>query len=343
MAAAIPAGWYPNPWNDAEELYWSGAEWTGISRAARRVAPQQGTPVTSDGVEDSTIMRPVGPAATRDAAPLVAAPDSSVGTVQPLLEQSYPTVPYGDQQHTGLSYVPTSAPGPNPFGPPAYTPPAYVPSVDLPPDHVPSAEVPSAYAPLADVPPAYAPLADVPPAYARPAEVPPAYARPAYAPRSDVPPTYATGYSAPQYAPPAAPSTPDASAPPEQPQFDPARTTTDAASHSDAPHTDSADAATIRWALSAGAQPQPENNPRARFGLIAMIVGIVAAVFAVIPGLSFAAWIPAFVAIGFGIVGYLGGRPRAFSLTGIIAGGAALAVGTAVSIWFLAQLGVLAR
>jgi hypothetical protein len=108
-----------------------------------------------------------------------------------------------------------------------------------------------------------------------------------------------------------------------------------------APHADSADAASIRWALSAGAPPQPAVRSRAKFGLIAMIAGIVAAVFAVIPGLSFAAWIPAFVAIGLGIVGYLGGRPRAFALTGIITGGAALAVGTAVSIWFLAQLGVL--
>lgn len=226
MAAEIPAGWYPNPWNDAEELYWSGAEWTGISRAAHRVAAQQGMPVASD-VEDSTIMRPVG---------------------------------------TELSYAPPSAPqqGPNTFGPPAYAPPA-------------------------------------------------------------TPPVYSDAQYAAPYASPYAAQAPIATTAPIP----------------DAPHADAADAASIRWALSMGAPPQPAVNPRAKFGLIAMIVGIVAAVFAVVPGLSFAAWIPAFVAIGLGIVGYLGGRPRASALTGIITGGSALAAGTAVSIWFLVQLGVL--
>ena len=246
MAAEIPAGWYPNPWNDAEELYWSGVEWTGISRAAHRVAPQQGMPEASADVEDSTVMRPVGPAAAALHAPPVVAPPSDAPPPAP-------------QQ------------GPNPFGPPAYAPPAYG-------------------------PPTYAPE----------------YSAPQYGADNSTPP-YAPAYSARQYAPPPAP-----------------------------PHTDEPDATSIRWALSAGTPPQPAVNPRAKFGLIAMIVGIVAAVFAVIPGLSFAAWIPAFVAIAFGIVGYLGGRPRAFALTGIIAGGAALAVGTAVSIWFLTQLGVLA-
>ena len=48
MAAEIPAGWYPNPWNDAEELYWSGAEWTGISRAAHRSGPAVAPPVLDE-------------------------------------------------------------------------------------------------------------------------------------------------------------------------------------------------------------------------------------------------------------------------------------------------------
>jgi hypothetical protein len=100
------------------------------------------------------------------------------------------------------------------------------------------------------------------------------------------------------------------------------------------------DAASIRWALG-NDQPVHTADRRARFGLISMIVGIAAVVFAIIPGLSFAAWVPAFVAIAFGIVAFLGDRPRTFALTGIITGGASLAVGTAVSIWFLVQLGTL--
>jgi hypothetical protein len=179
----------------------------------------------------------------------------------------------------------------------------YAPPIVAPPSDTPSPAPRQGPNPFG--PPVYAPPAYAPSAYA------PEYAAPQYAPEYSAP-HYGPEYSAPQYAPPAA------------------------------PHTDQPDATSIRWALSAGTPPQPAVNPRAKFGLIAMIVGIVAAVFAVIPGLSFAAWIPAFVAIAFGIVGYLGGRPRAFALTGIIAGGAALAVGTAVSIWFLTQLGVLA-
>ena len=46
--------------------------------------------------------------------------------------------------------------------------------------------------------------------------------------------------------------------------------------------------------------------------------------------------------IGLGIASYVGGRPRGYALAGIIEGGAALAAGTGVSIWFLVQLGALA-
>ncbi|GAB3395265.1 hypothetical protein GCM10027568_27090 [Humibacter soli] len=216
MADAIPAGWYPNPWNDGEELYWSGSDWTGISRTAHRrdaEAPVVAAPATSTAsdLEESTVMRPVG-AATAFEPVAYAAP------------------------------APYAAPDPYSPGPDTYSP-------------------------------------------------EPQYASPQYS-------------AAPRY------PTPDATS--------------------------------IRWALSSD-QPQQPVRRHPHFGLVSMIVGIAAAVCAIIPGLSLAAWIPAFVAIPFGIVAFLGGRPRGFALTGIITGGAALAVGTAVSIWFIVQLGVLAH
>lgn len=228
MGADIPAGWYPNPWNDAEELYWSGAEWTGISRAVRRAPqPEDAAAVASD-VEDSTVLRPVGPAAAATTyAPAYAAPFTE----------------------------PQASAEPTPGAPVSAT-------------H--GGEAPIAFG-----------------------------AEPALFP-SDVPLPDATG-------------------------------------------AEGANAATIRWALNEAAPAAPAKNPRARFGLIGMILGIVAAVFAIVPGLSLAAWVPAFVGIGLSIVGYLGGKPRGFALAGIITGGAALAVGTAVSIWFLTQLAPLLR
>lgn len=217
MADEIPAGWYPNPWNDGEELYWSGVDWTGISRTAHRretEAAVVAAPAASAApeLEESTVIRPVGNAA-------------------------------------------------------AFEPVAYA-----------------------------APL---------PHAAPDAYSsEPQHSPE----PQYS---SAPQYS----------AATPQYP---------------------TPDAASIRWALS-NDQPQQPVRRHPHFGLVSMIAGIAAAVFAVIPGLSLAAWIPAFVAIPLGIVAFLGGRPRGFALAGIITGGAALAVGTAVSIWFIVQLGVLAR
>jgi len=221
MADAIPAGWYPNPWNDGEELYWSGSDWSGISRTAHRretEASVVAVPATStaSGLEESTVMRPVG-ASTVFEPVAYAAPD-------------------------------TYSPEPDQYPPDSYLPKPYLPE-----------------------------------------------------------PQYA---DAPQYA--------------ASPQYP------------------TPDATSIRWALNSD-QPQQPVRRHPHFGLVSLIVGIAAAVFAVIPGLSLAAWIPAFVAIPFGIVAFLGGRPRGVAIAGIITAGAALAVGTAVSIWFIVQLGVLAR
>lgn len=232
MADAIPAGWYPNPWNDAEELYWSGADWTGISRTAhRRSAPDAiAAAQPASEVEESTVMRPVGGTFAQ-----VAADAPQPATFVPAVPASAELAPFGAP--------PTTAPYGETY-----------------------AAAPVAAAPTFDNP-------------------------------------YAVGPSI------------------QQPYAVP-------------------DAASIRWALG-NDQPVHAPNRRARFGLISMIVGIAAVVFAIIPGLSFAAWVPAFVAIAFGIVAFLGDRPRTFALAGIITGGASLAVGTAVSIWFLVQLGTL--
>ncbi|NEM90877.1 hypothetical protein [Galbitalea soli] len=64
-----------------------------------------------------------------------------------------------------------------------------------------------------------------------------------------------------------------------------------------------------------------------------MIVGIVAAVFAIVPGFSFIAFIPAFTAIALGIVGLVRrharrGRP----LSGVVLGGVSLLVAVVVSV-----------
>lgn len=266
MAAEIPAGWYPNPWNDAEELYWSGTEWTGISRAVHRAAPSSGTPVMTSEIEEATIMRPaLASTSTRDASPF--APPSVPGEPHPAATLATPTV---------------AAPVTSSFAPPTSR--AYPQTTSYLP--------PAQYAPAPDT---AAPAAGV--AEAAVADAAVAGAAVADAAVQDAPRPAAGG-------------------------------------------ADAADATSIRWALGPTPAP-PATNPRAKFGLVAMILGIVAAVFAVIPGLSFAAWLPAFVAIAFGIVGYLGGKPRGSALAGIITGGAALAVGTGMSIWLLALWGVI--
>jgi hypothetical protein len=313
MAAEIPAGWYPNPWNDAEELYWSGTEWTGISRAVHQAAASAGGAAAAPEIEESTVMRPVGPGAGAqfDAQ----AGGAQYGSPQPGSAQ------FAAPQPGGASFGVVYGAGAGPQDAPAYAPqqsapplPAAVPGPPTTPPAVPPtpAAAPHSTAPYPDAgvpaPPAAAPTYS----YDGSASAP-------YVGTASTPYAGTASY--------AAPAQNGASfAPPPQPY--------DAATFP----SDSADAATIRWAL--GSSPTaPATNRRAKFGLVAMILGIVAAVFAVIPGLSFAAWVPAFVAIALGIIGYLGGKPRAFALAGIIAGGAALAVGTGVSIWFLIQLG----
>lgn len=250
MAAEIPAGWYPNPWNDAEELYWSGIEWTGISRAVHRAPATGGISAAASEIEDSTIMRPVGPPfEAQDVSP------QSATAVTPIAD---------------TASFPGAAPSPQPEPFPTSAAPTFQPEPYV--------------APVAPAAPVFQPQ-----------------------PYAPLPPAPIGGPTAEGVLP-----------------------------------ADAADAASLRWSFGSAAAPTPV-NPRAKFGLIAMILGIVAAAFAVIPGVSFAAWIPAFVAIALGIIGYLGGKPRAFALTGIITGGAALAVGTGVSIWLLIQLGALGR
>ena len=295
MTAEIPAGWYPNPWNDAEELYWSGTEWTGISRVVHHESPAAfdasvSAPSSASDIEDATIMRPAS------ASPLPSASDPAYGG----------TAAASDGAQV-IGAPPVSSSSRAPYG--------------APQPAVAEQAAPDATRSISYDPPQ--------PFYAAPAA-----------------PYAAPGYGAPYATPQAAPS-----ATPEAPQSTPAppvgytmpfgqggapaqtQGQTQGQGQSPAP-----DAASIRWALGNSAPGQPVGNPRAKFGLIAMIIGIVAVVFAIIPGLSLAAWLPAFVAIGLGIVGYLGGRPRTFALVGIVTGGVALAVGTGVSIWFLTRL-----
>lgn len=64
-----------------------------------------------------------------------------------------------------------------------------------------------------------------------------------------------------------------------------------------------------------------------------MVLGIIAAVFAIVPGLSFGAWLFAIPAIILGIIGMRKrGAPRGRATAGLIEGGAAMVVAIAVSI-----------
>lgn len=68
-------------------------------------------------------------------------------------------------------------------------------------------------------------------------------------------------------------------------------------------------------------------------GLAALIVGIVAFIFAVIPFLSFVAWVPALVAIGLGIAGLVvKNKKRVSAVAGLALGALAIIVGIVVSI-----------
>jgi hypothetical protein len=76
-----------------------------------------------------------------------------------------------------------------------------------------------------------------------------------------------------------------------------------------------------------------------QFGLIALILGIVALVMAVIPGASLFAWLFALPAIVLGVIGLV--RPamrRGRALAGVIEGVVAMVIGIAVSVAFIAGL-----
>ena len=95
--------------------------------------------------------------------------------------------------------------------------------------------------------------------------------------------------------------------------------------------------------MSDSTTPEPTPTPvavaleappkRSRLPLAALIVGIVAIVFAIIPGLSFVAFLPALTALGLGIAGLISKAPaRGMALTGVILGPIALLVGIVVSV-----------
>ncbi len=81
--------------------------------------------------------------------------------------------------------------------------------------------------------------------------------------------------------------------------------------------------------------PMPSASPKPKSGLTlaALIVGIVAIVCAIIPGLSFIAFLPALTAVGLGIAGLASKAPgRGKALTGLILGPVALLVAIVVSV-----------
>lgn len=82
--------------------------------------------------------------------------------------------------------------------------------------------------------------------------------------------------------------------------------------------------------------PSTASVSKGGVGLAALIVGIVAMVFAVIPGLCFVAFIPALVALILGIVALAKKHPhRGRALSGVILGTVALIVAIIVSIVFI--------
>jgi hypothetical protein len=77
----------------------------------------------------------------------------------------------------------------------------------------------------------------------------------------------------------------------------------------------------------------PPATPKSGLTLAALIVGIVAIVCAIIPGLSFIAFLPALTALGLGIAGLVSKAPgRGKALTGVILGPIALVVAISVSL-----------
>lgn len=81
-------------------------------------------------------------------------------------------------------------------------------------------------------------------------------------------------------------------------------------------------------------------KPRSALALSAMIAGFVAMVTAVIPGLSFVAWLPALLAISLGVIALVRKTTRrGQALAGVILGPIAWIVAIIVSISFIAGLG----
>lgn len=81
-------------------------------------------------------------------------------------------------------------------------------------------------------------------------------------------------------------------------------------------------------------------KPRSALAMWAMIAGIVAMVTAIIPGLSFIAWMPALAAIALGVIALVKKTPRrGQALTGVVLGPVAWLVAIIVSIGFIAGLG----
>jgi hypothetical protein len=85
--------------------------------------------------------------------------------------------------------------------------------------------------------------------------------------------------------------------------------------------------------------PAPPAKPKSGLATAALVLGIVAIVSAVIPGLSFVAWVPAVVALTLGTVALVrksGGRGKA--LSGVILGPIAIIIAIGVSIAAIAGL-----
>lgn len=91
-----------------------------------------------------------------------------------------------------------------------------------------------------------------------------------------------------------------------------------------------------------GASPEAALSPKPRSALAlwAMIAGIVAMVSAIIPGLSFVAWIPAIAAIALGVIALMKKTPRRGQvLTGVVLGPIAWLMAIVVSVGLIAGIG----
>lgn len=87
--------------------------------------------------------------------------------------------------------------------------------------------------------------------------------------------------------------------------------------------------------------PPTPAMPHSRLGIAAFVVGIIAFVSAIVPGVSFGAWLPSLVAVGLGIAGIVvKNRKKIFGIIGLGLGALALIVAIVVS---LATVGAVAQ